>query len=88
MEPMPPLDRAADVAALRVQVEAVLGRVADAINTAPDGYVIAASERTVFHLFADLRKTAYEAGIPMRTDAADAAFSPSDGSRDGQDAPR
>jgi len=85
---MPQFDRAADIAALRVQVEAVLGRVADAINTVPDGHVIAASERTVFHLFADLRKTAYEAGIRMRTDAAEAAFSPSDGSRDGQDAPR
>ena len=88
MEPMPQFDRAAYVAALRERVEAVLGRVADAINTAPDGYVIAASEMTVFHLFADLRETAYEAGIQMRTDAAEAAFSPSEGRRDGQDAPR
>jgi hypothetical protein len=44
---MPPFDRAAYVAALRVQVEAVLGQVADAISTAPDGHVIAASEMTV-----------------------------------------
>jgi len=48
MEAVPPFDRAAYVAALRVQVEAVLGRVADAISTAPDGHVIAASEMTVF----------------------------------------
>jgi len=83
MEPMPQFDRAAYVVALRERVEAVLGQVADAINTAPDGYVIAASEMTVFHLFADLREHAYEAGIQMRSDAAEAAFSPSEGRRVG-----
>ena len=84
MEPMPELDRAADIAALRQTVEAVLGRVADAINAAPDGHIIGGSERPVFDPFAALKPEAFEAGLPMRTDAADAAFSPSDGRRDRQ----
>ncbi len=45
MEPMPELDRDAYVAAaLRLKLEAVLDRVADAINAA-HGHVIGGSER-------------------------------------------
>ena len=81
MEPMPKLDRAAYVAGMREQLEAMLGRVADAINDAQDGEIIAGSERPVFDLFAEFRRKAFEAGLQMRTDAAEAAFSPSGGSR-------
>ena len=69
MDPMPKFDRDAYVAALRVKMEAVLGQVADAINDAPVGHIIAASERQVFDLFATLRREAFEAGIQMRADA-------------------
>lgn len=86
MEPMPKLDRDAYIAALRAKMEAVLGQVADAINNAPDGFVIGGSERQVFDLFAALKQEAFEAGIQMRTDAAEAAFSPSAGRRDGETA--
>ena len=84
MEPMPKFDRDAYVAALRLKMEAVLGQVADAINNAPDGFIISGSERPVFDLFATLKQEAFEAGIQMRTDAAEAAFSPSAGCRDRQ----
>ena len=67
MEPMPKLDRAAYVAGMREQLEAMLGRVADAINEAKDGEIIAGSERPVFDLFAEFRRTAFEAGLQMRT---------------------
>lgn len=88
MQPMPKLDREAYLAAMRSQMEAVLLQVADAINNAPDGHIIAASERPVFDLFAEIRQKAYEAGIQMRTDAAEAAFSPSAGSDDPNEAPQ
>jgi hypothetical protein len=88
MQPMPKLDPEAYVAQMRVDMEAMLAKVADAINNAPDGHIIAASERPVFDLFAAMRQKAYEAGIQMRTDAAEAAFSPSAGSHDGNEAPQ
>jgi hypothetical protein len=88
MQPMPKLDREAFVAQMRADMEAMLAQVADAINTAPDGHIIAASERPVFDLFAQMRQKTYEAGIQMRTDAAEAAFSPSAGSRVGPEAPQ
>ena len=77
MEPMPQLDRAAYIAQMRQQMEAMLGQVADAINNAPDGAIIAGSECQVRDLFGTLRQKAYEVGLQMRTDAAEAAFSPS-----------
>ena len=80
MEPMPKLDRDAYVAQMRQQVEAMLGQVADAINNARDGEIIAGSECQVRDLFGTLRQKAFEVGIQMRTDAAEAAFSPSAGS--------
>ncbi len=85
MEPMPKLDRDAYVARLRQEMETVLGQVADAINNAPDGDIIAASECQVRDLFARLRRQAYELGLQMRIDAAEAAFSPSARRRDGEE---
>ena len=58
---MPKLDRAAYAAGMREQLEAMLGRVAYAINDARDGEIIAGSERTVFDLFAEFRQEAFEA---------------------------
>lgn len=86
MEPMPKLDRDAYIAQLRQQMETMLGQVADAINNAKDGEIIAGSECQVRDLFGTLRQKAFEVGIQMRTDAAEAAFSPSAGSGDGEEA--
>jgi hypothetical protein len=70
---------------MREKMEDALGKVADAINEAPPGHVISGSEEQVRDLFADLRQQAFETGLQMRVDAAEAAFSPSEGPNHGQD---
>ena len=87
MQPMPPLSRDAFMAAMQQRMAAMLGQVADAINDAPEGYVIAASEEKVRDLFAALRQQAFELGLQMRIDAAEAAFPPSEARRDRAEAP-
>lgn len=88
MESMPKLDRDEFVTAMRQKMESMLGRVADAINNAPDGHIIAASEEKVRDLFAELRQQAFEMGLQQRMDAAEAAFSPSAGSVDRKETPQ
>jgi hypothetical protein len=77
MEPIPQMSREAYVEAMRAKFEELLGRVADAVNDARPGQVIAGSEEAVRDLFADFRQQAYELAVQMRVDAAEAAFSPS-----------
>ena len=79
MEQSPKMSREQFVAAMRQKFEVMLGQVADAINEAPAGRVIAGSEEQVRDLFAELRQQTYELGLQMRTDAAQAAFPPSGG---------
>ena len=64
---------------MRQKVAEALGRVADAVDAAPPGQVIAGSEQPVRDAFADLRRHAYEMAVQMRVDAAEAAFPPSEG---------
>ena len=85
---MPPLDRVAYLKAMRQKMEAMLGQVADAVNNAPDGSIIAGSECVVRDLFKDLRHQAFELAIQMRNTAAEAAFSPSAECADGSEAPQ
>ncbi len=62
---------------MRERMELALRRVAQAVNDAPDGAWINASEWEVFHEFNDLRRDAFERALQMRADAAAAsAFSP------------
>ena len=82
MEEMPKLSREQFIERMRIVFEESLGKVADAINDAPSGSVIAASEEPVRDLFTEFRRRAYELGLQMRIDAAEAAFSPSEGSDD------
>ena len=77
MEPMPKMSRDEYLGVMRAQMEALLGQVADAINAAPDGYLIAGSEEQVRDLFAVMRQQAFQTGLQMRVDAAEAAFPPS-----------
>ena len=79
MQPEPQLSRDEYIRQMRREIEEALGKVADAVNQAPPGQVIAASEEVVRELFAGLRQRAYEAALQMRLDAAEAAFPPSDG---------
>ena len=80
----PKLSRDEFIKQMREKMEAMLGKVADAINEAPPGRIISGSEEQVRDLFADLRKEAFEKGLQMRVDAAEAAFSPSEGPDYGQ----
>ena len=85
METTPKLTRDAFIEQMRMKMEEALGKVADAVNEAPPGRIIAGSEEEVRDIFADLRKDAFEAALQMRIDAAEAAFPPSEGSNHGQD---
>jgi hypothetical protein len=78
----PKLSREAYVTAMRQRVEQTLGKIADAVNEAPPGKVINASEEQVRDLFAKLRQEAFEQAVQMRVEAAEAAFPPSEGCRD------
>jgi hypothetical protein len=79
------LSRDESIRPMRARFEETLGQVADAINEAPPGRIISGSEVQVRDLFADLRLQAFETGLQMRVDAAEAAFPPSEGPEDGQD---
>jgi hypothetical protein len=85
MEPMPKMSREEYLAVMRQKMEAMLGQVADAINNAADGYIIAGSEEKVRDLFAELRQQAFATGLQMRVDAAEAAFPPSKAPADRQE---
>jgi hypothetical protein len=85
VEPTPKLSRDEFIKAMRETMEQMLGRVADAVNEAPPGRVIAGSEEQVRDLFGDLRRQAFETALQMRVDAAEAAFPPSEGPSDGPD---
>jgi hypothetical protein len=85
MESTPKLSRDEFIERMREKMEAMLGQVADAINEAPPGQIIAGSEEQVRDLFADLRQQAFETGLQMRVNAAEAAFPPSEGPDHRQD---
>jgi len=79
MSATPTLSRDEFITRMRQKMEATLGQVADAINEATPGQIIAGSEERVRDVFADLRQHAYQTGVQMRLDAAEAAFPPSEG---------
>jgi hypothetical protein len=84
MESTPKMSRDEYILQMRQEMEELLGQVADAINEAPAGHVISGSEEKVRDLFAELRHRAYEKGLQMRVNAAEAAFPPSAGPTDRQ----
>ena len=67
---------------LRGRFEQLCQDVTAAVNAAPAGQVINGSEEQVRDLLADFRQATYQAAIQLRTDAAQAAFSPSSASAD------
>lgn len=78
----PKLSRERYVQAMRQRMEEILGKIADAVNDAAAGKIITDSEEKVRDLFAKLRQEAFQQAVQMRVDAAEAAFPPSEGSRD------
>jgi hypothetical protein len=85
MESIPRMSREEFITRMRQKMEEALGRVADAINEAPPGQIISGSEEEVRDVFADLRQQAFEMGLQMRLEAAEAAFPPSEGPDHGPD---
>jgi hypothetical protein len=85
MESTPKMSREEFIDQMRKKVEEALGRVADAINEAPPGQIISGSEEQVRDVFAELRQQAFETGLQMRVNAAEAAFPPSEGPKHGED---
>ena len=79
MDGIPKMCREQYIEAMRAKFEAILGGVADAVNDAPEGQMINASEEKVRDLFAAFRQAAYEAALQGRIDAAEAASPPSGG---------
>jgi hypothetical protein len=72
---------------LRGHFEKLCSDVAAAVNQAPAGQVINASEEKVRDLLADFRLATYQAALQLRLDAAQAAFPPSAPSEHGQAPP-
>jgi hypothetical protein len=85
MESTPKMSREEFIDQMRKKVEEALGLVADAINEAPPGQIISGSEEQVRDVFAELRQQAFETGLQMRVNAAEAAFPPSEGPDHGQE---
>ena len=84
MAPEPTLSADALRDQLRDRFEKLCRDVAAAVNRAPAGAVINASEEAVRGLLADFRTATYQAALQLRTDAAQAAFPPSAPPADGR----
>ena len=87
MPPEPAVSADALLEQLRGRFEQLCQGVTAAVNAAPAGAVINASEEKVRDLFADLRQATFQAAVQLRLDAAQAAFSPSASSSDGKTSP-
>ena len=61
------------------EVREILRQVAVAVNDAPDGHVINASEMQVRDLMAEMRIKVYQRALQMRIDSTESSFSPSAG---------
>ena len=72
---------------LRGRFEQLCQDVADAVNRAPAGQVINASEEKVRDLLADFRLATYQTAVQLRLEAAQAAFPPSAAPADGKASP-
>lgn len=73
------VDREQLAAQFHQEMEQTLARVMDAVNAAPDGRLIEASEGPVYDLMKDLERRVFEKALQMRVDSTESAFSPSDG---------
>ncbi len=64
--------------AMDTEYQKLVQQVKDAVNLAPDGAVISGSEELVREAMARFRQKVYEKAVQLRTQAAQAAFSPSE----------
>lgn len=68
---------------LRSKVDDIAEKLADAVNNARPGHLVNDSEELVRVAMDELRRSAFEAAIQQKIDAAEAAFPPSSGSCNG-----
>jgi len=68
--------------AMDAEYQKLVQQVKDAVNQAPDGAVISGSEELVRDAMARFRQKVYEKAVQLRTQAAQAAFSPSEEQKD------
>jgi hypothetical protein len=64
--------------AMDTEYQKLVQQVKNAVNLAPDGAVISGSEELVREAMARFRQKVYEKAVQLRTQAAQAAFSPSE----------
>jgi hypothetical protein len=72
----PQVSPEAFVAAMRQETEEMLRQAMAAVNDAPDGAWINASEGPIRDLLGEYRRRVQEQALQMRADAAEGAFSP------------
>lgn len=84
MDPHPQLSAHDLLDQLRGHFEKLCQDVADAVNAAPAGQVLNASEEKVRDLLAAFRQATYQAAVQLRLQAAQAAFPPSGAPHDRQ----
>ena len=86
MESPPQVAAEALIEQLREKFEQLCRGVAEAVNHAPPGQVINASEEKVRDLLAGFRQTTYQTAVQLRLQAQEAASPPSEPPRDRQTA--
>ena len=86
MDSPPQVSAEALIEQLRAKFEQLCRGVADAVNDAPPGQILNASEEEVRDLLAGFRQTTYQTAVQLRLQAQEAASPPSEPPRDRQTA--
>jgi predicted Zn-dependent protease len=84
-ESLPELDREKLMQELLAEAERTVNDVADAVDNAAVGHVIADSEEPARDALDRFRQVVYERVLQAKVDAAEAAFPPSPQRSDGQE---
>lgn len=81
MDRLAKMDRDELVRRMREDYERTMRQVADAVNAAPDGHLIDASEEQVRDLLGEFRRRSFQMAAQMRVEATEASpdFSPGEG---------
>jgi len=79
MDRLVKIDRDELVRRMRADFEKTMAEVTEAVNDAPDGHLIDASEERARDTLGEFRRRAYETAVQMRVEATEEslAFSPS-----------
>lgn len=76
MEGLPQAGKEYFINQMLAETRQALSRVIDAVNAAPDGHWISASEKPVRDVMDELRRKEYETAVPMRADSQESTFPP------------